>query len=131
MKNLEHVSKLFQKQESVKVISTISKDGELHSIIAGSVMVLNENTMAVAEVFMNTTSANLDANSKVALLGVNGMESYLVNATVENHHTDGELFETFAAKFAALNMPIKGIWTFTIDKIFDESAGPNGGQQLF
>lgn len=131
MKNLENVSKLFQDKESVKVVSTVSKDGEIHSIVAGSVMVLDDNTMAVAEVFMNTTSANLNDNNKVALLAVKGMESYLVNGTVQKRHTDGQLFDTLAEKFAAMNVPIKAVWTFTVDKIYDESAGPNGGKQIF
>ncbi len=131
MKNLENVSKLFQSQESVKVISTVSKEGEIHSIVAGSVMVLDENTMAVAEVFMNTTSSNLADNNNVSILAVNGMESYLVTGTVEKRHTDGELFDAFAEKFAAMNMQIKAVWTFIVKKIYDESAGSNGGKQLF
>lgn len=131
MKNLEQVSKLFMDQASVKVVSTASKSGEVHSIVAGSVMVIDDNTMAVAEVFMNTTSANLQENPTVALLAVKGMESYLVNGTVQMRHTDGPLFDAIAEKFAAMNMPCKAVWTFTVDKIFDESAGPNGGKQLF
>ncbi|MFI3327311.1 MAG: pyridoxamine 5'-phosphate oxidase family protein [Clostridia bacterium] len=131
MKNLENVSKLFQDQESTKVISTVSKDGELHSIVAGSIMVLDNDTMAVAEVFMNTTRANLTENDKASLLAVKAMESYLVNATVQKRHTDGALFDAIAENFAKMNMQIKAVWTFTVDKIYDESAGPNGGKQIF
>ncbi len=131
MKNLENVSKLFMDQESTKVVSTISKDGELHSIVAGSVMVVDDNTMAVAEVFMHTSAANLEANSKVALLGVKGTESYLINGTVQKRNTDGPLFDAVAEKFATMNMTIRAIWTFSVDKIFNESAGPDGGKQLF
>ena len=131
MKNLENVSNLFKDQESVKVISTVSKDGEIHSIVAGSIMVLDDNTMAVAEVFMNTTSANLAVNDKLSLLACKGMESYLVNATVQKRHVDGPLFDNFSQQFAKMNMKIKGVWTFDVDKIYDESAGPNGGKQLY
>ncbi len=130
MKNLENVSKLFMDQESVKVISTVSKEGEVHSIVAGSIMVVDDNTMAVAEVFMNTTSANLAANDKAAILAVKGMESYLVNGTVLKRNTEGQLYDAIAEKFAAMNMQIKAVWTFSVDKIFDESAGPNGGKQI-
>ncbi len=131
MKNLENVSNLFKDQASTKVISTVSKDGEVHSIVAGSIMVVDDNTMAVAEVFMHTTCANLEVNNKAALLAVKGMESYLVNGTVGARLTDGALFEAVAANFAKMNMQIKAVWTFTVDKIYDESAGPNGGKQLF
>ncbi len=87
--------------------------------------------MAVAEVFMNNTSENLEANNKVALLAVKGMESYLVNGTVEKRHTDGDLYNSVAENFAKMNMQIKAVWTFAVDKIYDESAGPNGGKQFF
>ncbi len=131
MKSLEKVSNLFMDKESVKVISTASSTGEIHPIVAGSIMVVDEHTMAVAEVFMNTTSANLQVNNKVALLAVKGTESYLVNGSVEKRHTDGKLFDTVAEKFAAMNMQIKAVWTFTVEKIYDQSAGPNAGTQIF
>ncbi len=132
MKNLENVSELFRDQESTKIISTISKDGEIHSIVAGSIMVIDNDTMAVAEAMMKTTAANLEANNKVALLAVKGMESYLVNATVQKRHTDGHLFDTIAENFAKMNIQIKAVWTFTVDKICDESANPaRAGKQLY
>ncbi len=132
MKNLENVSKLFSDKESTKVISTVSKDGEVHSIVAGSIMVVDQNTMAVAEVMMNTTAANLKVNNKAALLAVKGMESYLVNCTVMARCTDGALYDAVAENFAKMNMQIKAVWTFAVDKIFDESANPAAaGKQLF
>lgn len=131
MKNLEQVSALFKDPESVKVVTTVSKGGEPHSIVAGSVMVVDDNTLAVAEVFMTTSSANLTDNGTVALLAVKGMESYLVNATVVARLTDGPLFQAVAEQFRAMGMEIKAVWTFAVDKIYDESAGPNGGKQLF
>ncbi len=131
MKNLEQVSKLFSDRESVKVISTISDAGELHTIVAGSIMVVDDNTMAVAEVMMNTTSANLKANNKASLLAVKGSESYLVTGTVQKRNTDGSLFDDIAAKFAAMNMQIKAVWTFDVDKIYNQSAGPDAGKQIF
>lgn len=85
----------------------------------------------VAEVFMHTTCANLAENDKAALLAVKGAESYLVNATVEKRNTDGPLFDTMANVFAEKNMQLKAVWTFTVDKIYDESAGPDGGKQLY
>lgn len=131
MKNLENVSNLFKDPESTKIVSTVSKDGEVHSIVAGSVMVVDDDTMAVAEVFMNTTSANLAGNNKVALLAIKGMESYLVNAVVEKRHTDGPFYEAVKEKFAAMNLPVRAIWTFKVEKIFNEGAGPEAGKQIF
>ncbi len=131
MKNLEQVSNLFRDSESVKVVSSVSSDGELHSIVAGSVMVVDDDTMAVAEVMMQTTSANLEANNKVAILGVKGMESYLLTGTVQKRSTDGDLYNALAERFAAMKMQIKGVWTFNVEKIYNESAGPDAGKQIY
>ncbi len=131
MKTLENVSKLFQDKESTKVVSTVSKEGEVHSIVAGSVIVIDDNTMAVAEVMMNTTSSNLADSNKVALLAVKGTESYLINGTVQKRNTNGPLFDAIAEKFKEMNMQIKAVWTFTVDKIYDESAGVNAGKQIY
>lgn len=130
MKNLENVKNLFQDQESTKVISTVSKTGEIHSIVAGSIMVVDEDTLAVAEIFMNTTSANLKDVDSVALLAVKGAESYLATGTVKERHTEGAFYAAIEEKFAALNMPIRAIWTFNIDKIYNEGAGPDGGKLI-
>lgn len=131
MEILEKVTQLFQDQQAVKTISTVSKEGEIHSIVAGSIMILDESTIAVAEIFMNTTSANLKNNEKAAFLSVKGMESYLINGTVQMRHTSGELFDTISSKFAEMNMPVKVLWTFTIDKIYNESASIDGGKLIF
>ncbi len=131
MKKIDKVSNLFRDNESIKVVSSVSADGELHSIVAGSVMVVDDDTMAVAEVMMNTTSTNLKANNKVAILGVKGMESYLVTGTVQKRNTDGELYDALAEKFAAMKMQIRGVWTFNIEKIYNESAGPDAGKQIY
>ncbi len=81
---------------------------------------------------MKATAANLEVNSKVALLAVKGMESYLVNGSVQKRHTEGQLFDTIAENFAKMDLQIKAVWTFTVDKIYDESANPEtAGKQLF
>lgn len=131
MKNLENVRKLFEDKESIKVVSSVSKDGEIHSIVAGSVMVIDEDTMAVAEIFMNTTRTNLEETNTVSLLCAKGTESYLIAGTVQKRHTDGELFESVYKSFEALNLQIKALWTFSVDKIYDESAAPDAGKQIF
>ena len=66
MKIPEKVMKVLGDESSVKVLSTISNDGKLHSIAAGSIMAMGEDRLFVAEIMMNTTSKNIQANKNVA-----------------------------------------------------------------
>lgn len=130
MKIAEKVMSLLSDESSVKVISSISSDGKLHSIAAGSVMPMGEDKLVAAEIFMNTTSKNIQANKNVAVLVVKGMESYLINVTAIERYTDGEVFEMMSKPMSEKGIPVKAVWTFEVNDIFDQSASPNAGKKL-
>ncbi|NLY81242.1 MAG: hypothetical protein GX078_00495 [Clostridiales bacterium] len=130
MKTPEKVMDLLKDEDAVKTISTISEDGKLHSVVAGSIMALNEDSMFVAEIFMNTTSENIQANNKAAFLIVKGMESYLINVTAQERYTEGAFYDTMSAPMKEKGLPVKAVWTFKTDEIFDQSASPNAGKKL-
>lgn len=130
MKTPEKVMDLLKDEDAVKTISTISEDGKLHSVAAGSIMALNEDSMFVAEIFMNTTSENIQANNKAAFLIVKGMESYLINVTAQERYTQGAFYDTMSEPMKEKGLPVKAVWTFKIDEIFDQSASPNAGKKI-
>ncbi|MBK5252913.1 MAG: hypothetical protein JJE03_00325 [Peptostreptococcaceae bacterium] len=130
MKTPEKVMDLLKEEGAVKIITTISKEGKLHSVVAGSIMALDEKSMFVAEIFMNTTSENLQSNNKAAFLIAKGAESYLINATAKERHIEGAFYDTMSGPMKAKGLPVKAVWTFDIDEIFDQSASPNAGKKL-
>jgi hypothetical protein len=93
-------------------------------------MALGEDKLSVMEIFMNTTSDNLQANKDMAVLVVKGMESYLINATVIERITEGKLFGAYAKVMSEKGLPIKAVWTFDVDEMFDQSASPNAGSRI-
>ena len=117
-------------ESSVKILSSVSNDGKLHSVAAGSLMAMGEDRLFVAEIFMNTTSKNIQANKNVAILIVKGTESYLINATALERFTEGEYFETMIKPMSEKGIPDKAVWTFEANEIFDQSATPNAGTKL-
>ncbi len=131
MKNTPKVTEIMQTQEAVKTISTISSEGKLHTIVAGSITPIDADTVAVAEIFMDTTSQNLLDNAKAAILVTKGYESYLLNVTATKRHTEGELYNAFAEKIAKMNMTPKAVWTFNVDEIYDQSAAATAGAKLY
>jgi len=130
MKIPEKVMEVLSDESSVKILSSVSNDGKLHSVAAGSLMAMGEDRLFVAEIFMNTTSKNIQANKNVAILIVKGTESYLINATALERFTEGEYFETMIKPMSEKGIPVKAVWTFEANEIFDQSATPNAGTKL-
>jgi hypothetical protein len=130
MKIPEKVMNVLSDEGSVKILSTISGDGKLHSVAAGSIMAMGEDRLFAAEIFMNTTSKNIQTNKNVAILIVKGMESYLINATALERETEGEFFEKMTKPMSEKGIPVKAVWTFELNEIFDQSANPNAGTRL-
>ncbi len=131
MKNLENVKALFTDPKAAKIIATVSAQGEPHAIVAGTVVVLDEDALAFAEIFMKKTSQNLADTGKIAILAEKGAESYLVNGANPTRHTDDAIYDELNKKFAFLNAPIAAIWTCEIAKIFNQGGNPKAGTQLF
>lgn len=130
MKIPEKVANLLNDQEASKVLSTISADGVPHSIVVGSIMAPNEETICAAEVLMKKTANNLKTNKNIAVLVVKGMESYLVNAEVVERQTEGDLFNKVLEQMKKAGMPMEALWIFKPTAIYDQSAGPAAGTQI-
>jgi|LGVF01.2.fsa_nt_gb hypothetical protein len=130
MKLPEKVLNLLKDQGTVKVLTTVSNEGILHSIVVGSIMPITEKEIVALEIFMGTTSENIKHNKNVAILAVKGIESYLINATAKRHLTEGEFFDAAAKTAKEKGMPVKGLWTFEINTVSDQSASPNAGKKI-
>lgn len=130
MKIPEKVMNLLNDQSASKVLTTIAADGVPHSIVVGSTMAPNDETICAAEILMKKTSENLQANKNVAVLTVKGKESYLVNAKVVERQTEGDLFAKVAQEMKKAGMPMKALWIFQPTAVYDQSAGPNAGTQI-
>lgn len=130
MKLTEKVASLIGDESSVKILSSISEDGKLHSIVVGTMMHIEADKLCAFEVFMDTTSKNIQANKDVAILVVKGMESYLVNATATERYTEGKLYDVFSESLIKKGLPIKALWVFEANEVFDQGASPNAGTKI-
>ncbi|HCX64985.1 MAG TPA: hypothetical protein DHN33_07235 [Eubacteriaceae bacterium] len=126
----EKAVNLLNDPEATKVLTTVSKDGTPHSIVIGSMMAPDENTVCAAEILMQTTAKNLEANKNIAALAVKGTESYLVNAEVLERQVGGELFDQVAAETEKMGLTTRAVWLFKPTAVYDQSAGPNAGTKI-
>ena len=130
MKIPAEVMALLNDQEATKVLTSVSSTGEPHTIVVGSTMAPEDEMVCAAEILMQTTAKNLQANPVVSVLVVKGKESYQVVGQAKARYVDGPLFETMKAELAKIGMPCNGVWTFKPVKVFDQSAGPNAGKRI-
>ncbi len=132
MKGIAKLTEMMNDPTVVKTMSTISKEGVLHSVVIGGIAAVDNDTIVVAEVLLKTTSANLSDNKKVAFLTVKGMEAYLINATAQERLTEGPYFDLFNEKVKANKLVLKAVWTFSVDEIYDEGGNPQtAGTKVF
>lgn len=125
----KNVHQLLNDKEAIKVLTSVNEEGIPHSIVVGSTM-SNGELLCAAEVLMKKTTKNLAINENVAILVVKGAESYLVNGTVVEKQTEGEMFESVKTQMAEKGMPVSGLWIFKPTTIFNQSAGPEAGTQI-
>ncbi len=125
-----NVKELFSRPDTVKVLTTASKDGQPHAIVCGSIFVIDDSTLAVGEILMNTAKANMAENKKVALEVVAGKEAYEARCEVAGRLDSGPVLDALNGNLAKINLKANAVWTFTVKEVYDESAGPGAGKKI-
>lgn len=124
------VKDMFSRPDTTKVLVTANADGQPHGIVCGSIFVIDDNTLAVGEVLMKTTIANMTANGKIALEAISGPTAYEVRGKVLGRQESGPILDNLNINLAKVNLKARAVWLFSADEIYDESAGPNAGKKI-
>ncbi|MCL2143399.1 MAG: pyridoxamine 5'-phosphate oxidase family protein [Methanomassiliicoccaceae archaeon] len=126
----ENVMAAFKDQKSVKVLTSVSADGQPHSIVCGSIQAVAPDMLIVGEVLMRSTAANLAKNDKAAILLIAGLTSFSVNVKAKQRVTEGPIFDEMNKALAAMHLKANAVWLFEPTAVFDQSANPNAGKKL-
>lgn len=124
------VKDIFSRPDSTKVLVSADANGQPHAIVCGSIFVIDDNTLAVGEVLMKTTIANMTVNNKVALEAISGPTAYEVRGKVLGRQESGPVLDGLNANLSKVNLQAKAVWLFSADEVYDESAGPNAGKKI-
>lgn len=114
----------------VKMLVTADASGQPRGIVCGSIFVPKDDIIAVGEVMMVTTKKNLSENYKVAITAAEGAEAYCIYAQVAGRVDGGPLLEGLNEKLSKVNLKAAAVWTFSVNAVFDESAGPGAGRRI-
>jgi len=130
----EEVMKMLNSPQTVKVITTVSAEGVLHSVRVGSLIAPAPNMVAVGAILMKTTAKNMENMKKkgqeAALLINSEMKSYLIMAKVTDVHKSGPLFDKMNENLKAIGMQAREVWTFEPTGVWNESANYEAGKKI-
>lgn len=120
--------------KAVKVLTTVSADGVLHSIRVGSLIAPAPNMLAVGAILMKTTAKNLEdmkkKNQLAAILIGSEMNAYLVLAKIKDSHKAGPLFEKMNENLKAIGLQAGAVWTFEPTGVWNQSATYEAGKKI-
>ncbi len=111
------------------MVATCAEDGTPNIGPKGSVMVIDDSTLAYGEICGKQTYKNLNANQKISIAAVDFKKlagyRFVCTAAI---NTDGPLYDKMVSMFVKMKMPnpIAAI-TAKIDKIYDLSVKNPGG----
>ncbi|MDD5095802.1 MAG: pyridoxamine 5'-phosphate oxidase family protein [Dehalococcoidia bacterium] len=125
----KEVMDLFNDREASKVMATIDAKGFPNVAPKGSLMALDEGTVAFADIVGGKTRANLDANRKVAVAAIKKTTAYQVKGTVKEFQTSGPVFDNFVKIFKPMGMTPKAVGIITVDEVYSLSPA-NAGKKL-
>ncbi len=125
----EPVARIIKHPEARKVLATVSPEGEAHAIVCASLVIFDDYICA-ADVFMTRTALYLESNPNVEFLVWQGRDAYSIKATLKERVVEGEIFDKMAASLEKFNMVANAVYIFEATEIWDESASKSAGEKV-
>ena len=130
----EEVVSRINDPKAVKVISTISREGDVHSIQVGACVAPQPGMIAVGAILMQHTSKNLENMKKkgqsVSVLVAKEMESYQVKADIQAYQTEGPVFDAMSVEIKKLGLQLRGVWILEPTEVWNQSATYEAGKRM-
>ena len=126
----EPVIRMIKHPDTKKVMATVSPDGEPHMIVCGSLMVTEQDTIIVGEVFMYRTVENLRNNPNVEFMVWQGRDAYSIKAVAKSRLDTGPVFNKMSQMLEKMNMTAVAVWVFEATEVWDESVSKNAGMKV-
>jgi predicted pyridoxine 5'-phosphate oxidase superfamily flavin-nucleotide-binding protein len=115
-------------------VATAAKDGTPNVSIKGSLRQLDDEHLVFADIYSLKTRKNLQENPKAAVMVYEdgSRRGFMIKGSTEQL-SSGPLYDQMVEgmkKAMPQLPPPKYVVRVTVESVFDQSAGPNGGRQL-
>lgn len=123
----KEVSDVISSADSAKMMATVDSKSVPNVVPVWSVIAVDSETIAFAEIFIKKTKENLEKNKNVAIAVFKGPTTgYQLKGTFVGFQTSGPVFENFSQKImAAMKMQIKSVGIIKVDAVYSASPGQN------
>ena len=111
-------------------MATASAAGVPHVIVCGSVFAPDDSTLAVGEVLMKVTAANLRENGKASFLVTSGAEAYQIDTVVRERQSEGALLDGLNVKLDRIHLKALAVWVFDVTAVTVASANHEAGKRI-
>ena len=113
--------------DSAKMLATVDFKGTPNVVPVWSIVAVDSETIAFAELFIKKTKENLEKNKQVAIAVFKGpMTGYQLKGTFSGFQKSGPIFDNFAKKIMeAMKMQIKSVGIIKVTEVFSASPGQN------
>ncbi|MCD6208517.1 MAG: pyridoxamine 5'-phosphate oxidase family protein [Methanosarcinales archaeon] len=126
------VQETINKQKPIPV-ATADSDGKPNVVFITFLKVVDDETIYIADNFLNKTRANLDENPRVSIVTYDSenKKSFQVKGRVEIM-TDGPVYEEVVAWVHAKSkaMPVKSAVVIRVEEVYNAMHGPDAGKRI-
>jgi hypothetical protein len=121
----KEVMDVLSASDSAKMLATVDGKGIPNVVPVWSIVAVDPETIAFAELFIKKTKENLEKNKEVAIAVFKGpMTGYQLKGTFSGFQTSGPIFDSFAKKIMeAMKMQIKSVGIIKVGAVFSASPG--------
>ena len=110
---------LFNDPQASKVIATVDANGKPNVAAKGTLMAVDEETIAYSEMAGAKTRANLESTKKAAVLVFKGRTTYQVKGDFQGFQTSGDVFGQVAKQVKErLNIDIKNVGIIKVEEVY-------------
>ena len=123
----KEVMDVLSASDSAKMLATVDAKGIPNVVPVWSIVAVDPETIAFAELFIKKTKENLENTKQVAIAVFKGpMTGYQIKGTFSGFQTSGPIFDNFAKKsMEAMKIQIKSVGIIKVTEVFAASPGQN------
>ncbi|RZN60863.1 pyridoxamine 5'-phosphate oxidase family protein [Methanonatronarchaeum sp. AMET6-2] len=127
----EDVIDLLDDPETQIVLATADEDSVPNAVPMRNVWVVDDDKIALGDVFFDKTRSNLEANGQVSLSIWKGTEGYQLKGVCVEIKSSGPLFEEKKDMLAEkMDLDLKSICIAEVAGVFHTTPGPDAGEKL-
>ena len=127
----EDILELLDDPETQIVLATASDDSVPNAVPMRNVWVVDDDRIALGDVFFDKTRENIESNGQISLSIWRDTEGYQLKGECKEIKSSGALFEEKKEMLAEkMDLDLKALCIAEIEDIFSTTPGPGAGEKI-